>query len=420
MTTGWKDLPLAPVSPDRSLILRYLPALQALGIGAGIQPHEVARSSIAEGARFSLLTRYRGVEIYLCDESSAMATGTYKDLDACLVVATARQAGTPTLVLSSGGNLGYSIAVYGRRADVGIFLFHPSATSYKLDGMPFRWEGIRRVAVDLPEPRVKSLARAFARAHGLVHVPDREIRLAASAARALFLVEAAENIGKPLDHVVQAVCAGYGPVGMYRCYAELVGRALLERERVPRFLGVQQGANAPVARAWRDGSREIRPEHVLGESEECVEPGLYNTNPSDNYAELYSLARDFDGDLEIVRRESYLRHVETVHGWFDEAGYEFTRSPSGGGDVLEKAGLLAGVGIVTAIDAGRIRPGERVAYMLTGGFRQIEAGVGVAPPGFAVDAGHTEHEWVRRIGDHFGLAPAPEGRTLPAVCLLSP
>lgn len=38
---------------------------------------DLAASSISEGAQIFPLAQYRGVDIWVCDESSLMATGTY-------------------------------------------------------------------------------------------------------------------------------------------------------------------------------------------------------------------------------------------------------------------------------------------------------------------------------------------------------
>ena len=137
-----------------------------------------------------------------------METGTYKALDACLTSANLRRAKAPMAVVSSAANLGRALSAYSARLGLGLVFFHPATTGYKLDSGP-GLPGVTRVCVDLPETRIKQLARAFADHWGLPLVPDPSLRQAASAARAAFLVECSGEHG-PFDHL------GYRQVG--RCW----------------------------------------------------------------------------------------------------------------------------------------------------------------------------------------------------------
>jgi threonine synthase len=386
----------------RSLLLRYHRVLTKLDLGVVVEHPDLEACSIAEGARTFPLAEYRGVEIRVCDESSAMATGTYKDLDACLITAIARHAGLTQVVVSSGGNLGYALSAYGKRAGMRSVFFHPKSTLYKLDAVNFDWGGVRLVCTDLPERRIKSLALAFARRYGLTHVPDTRWRLAASAVRAMYLLESTMAPEDRVDCIAQTICAGYGPVGIYSCFSELSRKDLLCRSAVPRFLGFQQEANSPMVRAWSEGEREIRAHHVKPRPDEYIEPGLYNVNPEHNYTRLFDLVRYYGGDLRAVSAEDYTSRVGLVLTWFRDAGYEFTQAPGRDGDVLEKTGLLSGVGIVKAIEEGRVRAGERVLFLLTGGFRKVQSRAPPVPD-VTIDASRTEDAWVEALGRRFGL-----------------
>ena len=46
----------------------------------------------------------------------------------------------------------------------------------------------------------------------------------------------------PFDWVTQAICAGFGPIGIYDGFSRLVSQGLMESGSVPRFLGLQQDA----------------------------------------------------------------------------------------------------------------------------------------------------------------------------------
>jgi len=404
MADRWKTLVDERYPAERSLLLRYHRVLERLDSRIEIPLPELEACSITEGATISFLAEHRGVEIQVCDESSLMTTGTYKDLDACLTTAIARRAGIAQVVVSSGGNLGCALSAYGERAGLRSFFFHPRTTLYKLDAASFAWGGARLICADLPERQVKSLALAFARRHGLSHVPDVRWRLAASAVRALFLLEQMAGPGGRVDAIAQAVCAGYGPVGIYGCWSMLAREGLLSPDRAPRFFGFQQEANAPMARAFHAGDRELDDRHVQPRPEEYIEPGLYNASPRGTYPLLYDLVTRHGGDVGAISAADYAAHRDRLIEWFRGAGHELTRAPGRGDEILEKAGLLAGVGILKAIEAGQLRPGERVLWLLTGGFRKVRTAAPPVPDA-EVDASLPEQAWVEELGRRFGLSP---------------
>lgn len=398
---SWTSLIDERYPAERSLLLRYHRALGWLDPSLGVGLPELSAQSAAEGARVLTLAEHRGVEIRACDESSLMATGTYKDLDACLITAIARRSGMDAIVASSGGNLVQALAAYSRRAGGRAFLFAPRSTLYKLDAADFGG-GVRLIAVDLPERRVKSLARAFARRHGLPHVPEVSWRLAAGAARALHFLERTEAPGDRAQVIAQVMCAGYGPSGIYRCFSALVDAGMLAPARVPRLLGLQQEANAPMVRAWRAGDAALEERHVQPRPEEYLEPGLYNVRPDEGYGLLLGALRRHGGELSAVRREDLCAHGERVRGWLRRAGCDVADAPGRPGEPLEKAALITGAGVVQAIEEGRVRPGERVMYLITGGLRPRGAG-GLPEPDACVDASRSEEAWVEELGRRFGL-----------------
>lgn len=406
MPDRWHSLIDARYPAERSVLLRYHRAIPWMDPAIDVGLPDVEACSIAEGARVFPLARHRGVEILVCDESSLMATGTYKDLDACLIAAIARRRGLGPIVASSGGNLGYALAAYARRAGVPAFLFVPHRTLYKLDSASFGEGGVRLVSADLPERGIKSLARAFARRHGLAHVPEISWRFLASAVRALFLLErggVAEGPPGRAQVIAQSLCAGYGPIGIYRCFAALAGAGMLAPARVPRLLGVQQEANAPMVRAFRTGERSLDRRHVQPRPDEYIEPGLYNVQPDESYALLFDVLRRHGGELTAVDAAAFEERRGMLLEWFRAAGCAFTEAPGRPGEILEKAGLITGVGILQAIDEGRVRPGERVIYLLTGGFRRPAVTAAPPAPDAEVDGALPEEAWVEELGRRFGL-----------------
>lgn len=392
----WNDLIDPAVPADRSLLLRYWRVFSTLKLLIPVDRNYLSACSIREGARMAPVTEHRGVRIYVCDETTAMSTGTYKDLDACLTVSIARTNQVHQLVLSSGGNLGYALAKYATRAGLEIFVFQPATTLYKLDAATYSNPGIRLISVDLPEPDVKRMAQAFAQRYGILQVPDARWRFASSATRAMFLLEHALSIKDGVDYLAQTVCAGFGPVGIYKCFSSLAAESLISEVKIPSFLGFQQEANAPMVRAWRDGCREIGTRHIGASPEHYLEPGLYNTNPAHNYTRLFSLMTYFGGDLSALSQADYEAYAPQVLSLLQRVGIELTRR--GSGDLLEKTGVLTGVGLLKAIDTGGIQPGQGVIYMLTGGRRESANHTEQIQPFVHVDSRLGIDDWVERIG----------------------
>src|SRR6185503_9641827 len=136
-------------------------------------------------------------------------------------------------------------------------------------------------------------------------------------------------------------------------------------------------------------------------------PVLYNTDPERNYTRVFDLLNYFGGDLLDIGVSDWDRYAGTLLSWFEELGMRLTRA---GGQILEKTGLLTGVGILKAIDSETIPAGSTVLYLLTGGFRRLPSSWQPAQPNAEVDRSHTEEEWVRVLGERFGLVPTPYKR----------
>lgn len=398
---SWAQLIDHPAPAETSILQRYLPALKKLLPDVPLTADELKSCSIQEGSRVARMETGFGPTIYISDETSGMETGTYKDLDACLIVAIALANGVERLVLSSGGNLGYSVARYASRVGLEVIAFQPATTLYKLDVSAYASDRIRLISVDLPEREVKDLALKFAERHALLHVPDPRWRFAASSARAMFLLENILQHDSQVRYLAQTVCAGYGPVGIFKCFSALAAEGLIEENQIPAFIGFQQMANAPMVKAWNEGRREIRATHVDADPEVYLEPGLYNTNPGHIYTRLFNLIKHYGGHLGGIDNKDYERYSGDVVDILRRAGIELTRRPNG--DYLEKTGLLTGVGILKAIDENRIRSGESVVFLLTGGVRRLSGHTEGVIPSMHVDASQPIDTWVESIREHCGI-----------------
>lgn len=134
-----------------------------------------------------------------------------------------------------------------------------------------------------------------------------------------------------------------------------------------------------------------------------IEPGLYNTDPGANYPRLLAHLERFGGALVGVDARDYERHAGALTQRLAAAGVELARRP-GSDEVLEKAGLLAAVGLLEAIDRGHVAPGERALSLLTGGVRHgpVAASEPTRAP-LEVDGSRSLDAWVELLGERWSL-----------------
>jgi threonine synthase len=351
-------------APAESLILRYHRAIGFDELGRD----DYRGVSLREGSRILEFLEYKGVRIHLDDESTLMASGTFKSLEACFTMALCRKRGYRAAAFSSGANLGTALSLYGRTAGVETFFFHPDATSWKLDDAVFASPAAHVVSVDRPEREVKRAALLFAEMSGIPHIPVMEWRFVATGLRALFVFETMRERRLRFDWVSQTVCAGYGPIGFYDRAGRLVREGALDGASVPKFLGIQQESRSPMARAWRRKHRRIEAEDVDGASDDLLDQALYNTNPEASYPLLHGHLERYGGELRPLRREEYERHLPLLLRELASNGIPVkTRRMDGREEIMEKAGIMALAGTLQAIDEGAIRKGETVLCFFTGG-----------------------------------------------------
>ncbi len=339
-------------SAERSIVLRYAPEL--------FPDVDVAATSRQEGARILDLGEWRGVRLKLLDESSFMASGTYKSLDGCLSTALCQKEGIRRAVFSSGANAGSALSLYGATTGLESYFFCPANNLNKLDGAHFERPTAHLIAVEGSDRRVKQAAKLMAERLGAPVIPKMEWRMLSAGCRGLFLAEQILQHRQRFDWLVQSVCAGYGPLGIYNVFARLG----LDKTAVPKFLAVQQGGLCPIVNAWEQHRDTLLPLTDTDWHEKPIEPALYNVHPDLTYPELYRMLQTWGGGALAVNQSEFERFAPEFLGRVEGAGVTLTRV---NGQVAERAGLMAGAGALKAIAEGRIPQGATVLCALTGG-----------------------------------------------------
>jgi threonine synthase len=308
--------------------------------------------------------RYKGVTVYILDETTLMRTGTLKSIDGVVSIARSLQRGDRRVVLETGGNTGTALCAYGSRMGMELFVFMPSENLYLLDSEIFNSSGVHLVAVDKPG-MVKPVADEFTKSTRYArHIPETPWRYEAAMFRGLFILEFCLLHGC-FDWMSQTISAAFGPIGIYSVLQAFTD----ELGGLPRFLGIQQKANCPMYQSWKSGSEEIKPVELKSTSQ-LLTRVMYDSKPHTyaTYRDLRDVLELTGGDLDTIDHEEFARLMDyrfkglNIIETLAENDINVTMM---NGSIVEKTGLIAVAGTLKAIDSGRIPAGSRVLCNLT-------------------------------------------------------
>ena len=181
-----------------------------------------------------------------------LPTGSFKDRGAAVTVASLRGQGAHEIVVDSSGNAGASFAAYAARAGLRLRLFAPAdASPAKL--LQARAHGAVVVAVPGPRSAAGEAARdALAGAGPGIAYGSHLWQPAFPAGTATFAYEVFEQLGRRSpDVVVAPLGGGTLLLGIHLGFRRLRDAGMVDR--VPRLVGVQSAACAPLAGAFRAG-----------------------------------------------------------------------------------------------------------------------------------------------------------------------
>lgn len=361
--SGLRPTPLFDAAVDRAVsaessIIRRYRALLAPSLARscpGLGPEHLAAASIREGARVLPALERGGVSIVLLDETSLMASGTFKSLDACVSAAACLARGERELVFESGGNTGAALSLYAARAGLRTLLVVPASNLPGLPGRSFRAPENRILAVT-GEGRAKAAAERARALLGAAGAPRLEWRYAAGMARGCRVLEHLAGGGRA-DWLSQTVSAAFGPVGLYRALRRW------GRGAPPRFLAVQQEDNAPFHRRVKGLPPAPR------RPRELLVPAMYDQDPfSHGSFEEFSRLMDEGGESLTVDRREFAAFAGPGGPGVEAAlAARGLRLDGGAAGATDKAGLVGLAGVFKAVASGLIRPGETVLHLMTSG-----------------------------------------------------
>lgn len=272
----------------------------SLPIPAGSEP-----VTLGEGLT-PLITVLWGNREYYCKLEFANPTGSFKDRGASLLVTALKAMGVRLVVEDSSGNAGAALAAYAGRASIEAHIYVPAYTSPAKTAQ-IEVYGARLVRV--PGPR-ENAARAAQEAatKGAYYASHYYNPLALFGMRT-FAYELWEQLsGEVPDSIIFPVGHGTLLLGAYRGFLALHKAGLTHR--LPRFIGVQATACAPLYQAYHDGLSEapaIQPGETVAEGIRIAQPA--------HGAEILRVIRETDGtfvavnDNDILAAQRALAHM---------------------------------------------------------------------------------------------------------------
>src|SRR5438270_4947514 len=202
-------------------------------------------------------SRLKVPRLFVKDESQ-LPTGTFKSRGMTLAVSLARQLGLNRLAITTAGNAGGTLDVYGARAGMEVYVFMPDDT-----------------------PRINQLeawlagARVFL-VNGLITDCGRIVRegiepmqwFDMSTLKEPYRLEGKKTMGLELaeqrgwqlpDVILYPTGGGTGLIGMWKAFQELRELGWLKSDKLPRLIGCQSDGCAPIVRAYEAGQRFAEP-----------------------------------------------------------------------------------------------------------------------------------------------------------------
>jgi threonine synthase len=324
------------------------------------------RVSLGEGATPSLdapaLASALGVGALTLKAEGGNPTGSFKDRPTALGTGLALELGADTVIVSSTGNAGASLAAYAARAGLrAVVLANASASPAKL--APIALHGAEIILVEGTVSDAFALAHEAAQTWRWTNLTSTFVNPYPVEANKTVAYELYDRHGTVPDVVLIPVSVGPLLVGMHRGYAELRAAGVIDR--VPRMVAVQAAGCAPIVRAFDADDERVE-----------AWPGPVDTVAGGIADPLIGYADDATWTLQAVR-ESGGFAIACADEEILDAQRGLARSE---GVFAEPTGAVGVAGLAKAIARGWVGADDHVVCIVTAhGFKQPPSGEGVAP-----------------------------------------
>jgi threonine synthase len=229
--------------------------------------------------------------VFIKDERYA-PTGSFKDRQAAVAVASMTEAGVHEAVIASTGNAAVAYAAACARAGIKLWVFMTSLVPQeKLREAALFGAEVIRVSGNYDQ--TKQIAAQFADRKRLT-LDRGAASVAARESMKTIAYEIVEQLDwNAPDWYVQSVSGGLGPLGVYQGFRELQRMGLIDR--IPKLAVVQPEGCAPMVRAFQAGKDAA--EAVIPDTRIII---LATGDPGRSYTYLWKLTQEFGGTMESV------------------------------------------------------------------------------------------------------------------------
>lgn len=220
------------------------------------------RISLGEGGTPLLevprLGESMGFERLLVKNESTNPTGSFKDRPTAVGVSMARELGIDTVVCSSTGNAGMSLAAFAARAGLrAVVLASDRMPRSKIAPIAIHGADVVRVRGSVSD--AFRLAHEAAQAWGWMNLTSTFLNPFTVEGNKTVAYELAAQLHGVPDYILAPVSVGALPVGIFRGFTELRESGLVDR--VPKLIAVQASRCAPLAAAFERGDDRVEAWH---------------------------------------------------------------------------------------------------------------------------------------------------------------
>ncbi|HEX9914787.1 MAG TPA: threonine synthase [Candidatus Bathyarchaeia archaeon] len=223
-------------------------------------PVKSRRNVVSLGEGWTPLTRTPrlGEEVGLPDlwvkDEGIIPTGSFKARGLAMAVSKAKELGIKRVALPSAGNAAGSMAAYGARAGMEVYVFMPKDAP-KVNMVECEVVGAKVVLVDGLITDAGKLVKEGTKEMGWFNVATLGEPFRVEGKKTMGLEVAEQLDWKLPDMIVYPTGGGTGIIGMWKVFDELEEMGWIGSER-PRMVSVQAEGCAPIVKAYKEGKKE--------------------------------------------------------------------------------------------------------------------------------------------------------------------